>query len=107
MLIGARVDQRQSSMHILDWTATTPTRLGAVRYSSSDGGSCRGISSGRSSSGGVSCCGLSFDRNSSGVGSDDGGTGVPFSKAARLRPLRATFFRAAVFRTAVLRVAIL
>jgi len=55
---------------------------------------------------------MSSDRNSSGIGSADGGTGVPFSGAARLRPLRATFlrptvFRAAVFRAAVLRVAIL
>jgi len=50
---------------------------------------------------------MSSDRNSSGVDSDDGGTGVPFSWAARRRPLRATFFRPAVFRTAVLRVAIL
>src|SRR5439155_19354962 len=41
-------------------TATTPARLGAARYSSSDGGSCRGLSS---------------DRNSSGVDSVDGGTG--------------------------------
>src|SRR5262249_1814252 len=61
-------------------------------YSSSDGGSCRGMSS---------------DRNSSVVGSADGGIGIPFSGAARLRPLRATFFRPAVFRTAVLRAAIL
>jgi hypothetical protein len=88
--------------------ATTPARLGAARYSSSDGGgSCRGISSDRSSSGGGSCRGLSSDRNSSGVDSVDGGNGVPFSRPARRRPLRATFFRAAVFRTAVLRVPIL
>ena len=81
-----------SRLSYLIGTATTPARLGAARYSSSDGGSCRGLSS---------------DRNSSGVDSVDGGTGVPFSRAARLRPLRATFFRPAVLRTAVLRVAIL
>lgn len=71
-------------------------RFGALgwrlSYGSSDGGSCRGMSS---------------DRDSSSVDSDDGGTGVPFSRAARRRPLRATFSRPAVFRTAVLRVAIL
>jgi hypothetical protein len=78
---------------ILDWTATTPARLGAARYSSSDGGG--------------SCRDLSSDRNSSGVDSVDGGTGVPFSRAARLRPFRTTFFRAAVLRAAVLRVVVL
>ena len=87
-----RSDQRRSNTSYLIDMATTRARLGAARYSSSDGGPCRGMSS---------------DRNSSGVDSDGGGTGVPFSRAARLRPLRATFFRAAVFRAAVFRTAVL
>jgi hypothetical protein len=58
------------------------------RYGSSNGGSCRGMSS---------------DRNSSGAGSMDGGTGVPFSTAVLLRLLRATFFRAGTLRATVLR----
>jgi len=90
--VGAVVRPAALDYTHLIGTATTPARLGAARYSSSDGGSCLGMSS---------------DRNSSGVGSVDGGTGVPFSGAARLRPLRATFFRPAVLRTAVLRAAIL
>ena len=93
MQSARRSDQRQSSTKLLDWDGDDSGTLGAAHYSSSDGGG--------------SCRGLSSDRNSSGVDSVDGGTGVPFSRAARLRPLRATFFRPAVFRTAVLRVAIL
>src|SRR5947207_5284436 len=72
--------------------------------------SCAGLNLAHSSSDGGSCRCMSSDGNSSGVGCVDGGTGVPFSNALRRRPigvLRATDFRPAALQGAVMRVSIL